>query len=302
MLCCDDIHPEMLVERHINGPVQYLLDQDYNIYDVLRAATLNPVLHYNLDVGLLRAGDAADFIVVDSLDNLKVLETWISGEKVFNRGTTNFMGHQHSHLNIFNCSPVKEKEIRVNNQDKNVRVIEVEDGELLTGQSILKWSDEVLLESSTEEDILKIVVKDRYRDKEPAVGFVRGFNLKKGAIASSVAHDSHNIIAVGVDDSSIVRAINAVIESKGGLCVVTGKEVEVLELPIAGIMSDVPCGTIASEYLKLSDKVKDIGSHLKAPFMTLSFMALLVIPELKLGDGGLFDGSKFMFTSLFVDK
>ena len=302
MLCCDDIHPEMLLERHINGPVKDLLGMDYDFFDVIRAASLNPVLHYKLDVGLLRAGDPADFIVVDNLKEINVLETWIEGTLVYKQGKVNFSAPYLAHKNKFNCSLIKGKEISVRNQHKLVKVIEVEDGELLTREKRYKWSDKSFLEASVEEDILKIVVKDRYHDRPPVVGFVKGFQLKRGAFASSVAHDSHNIIAVGTEDSSIVKAINAVVELKGGLSVVSDGETSILGLPVAGIMTDVPCGTIASQYLELSDKVKDMGSHLKAPFMTLSFMALLVIPELKLGDKGLFDGIKFEFTSLFAEK
>ncbi|MEE4115481.1 MAG: adenine deaminase [Marinilabiliaceae bacterium] len=302
MLCCDDIHPEMLQERHINGPVKDLLGKDYDFFDVIRAASLNPVLHYKLDVGLLRAGDPADFIVVDNLKEINVLETWIEGNMVYKQGKVNFSAPALVHKNKFNCSVIKGKEISVRNQHKLVRVIEVEDGELLTREKRYKWSDKNILEASVGEDILKIVVKDRYHDRPPVVGFVKGFQLKKGAFASSVAHDSHNIIAVGTEDNSIVKAINALVELKGGLSVVSDGETSILGLPVAGIMTDVPCGTIASQYLELSDKVKDMGSHLKAPFMTLSFMALLVIPELKLGDKGLFDGIKFEFTSLFAEK
>jgi adenine deaminase len=269
---------------------------------VIRAASLNPVLHYKLDVGLLRAGDPADFIVVDNLKEINVLETWIEGTMVYKQGKVNFSAPSLVHKNKFNCSLIKGKEISVRNQHKLVKVIEVEDGELLTREKRYKWSDKSFLEASVEEDILKIVVKDRYHDRPPVVGFVKGFQLKRGAFASSVAHDSHNIIAVGTEDNSIVKAINAVVELKGGLSVVSDGETSMLGLPVAGIMTDVPCGTIASQYLELSDKVKDMGSHLKAPFMTLSFMALLVIPELKLGDKGLFDGTKFEFTSLFAEK
>lgn len=302
MLCSDDIHPEMLLKRHINGPVKYLIEQGYDLFDILRAVSYNTVLHYNLDVGLLREGDRADFIIVNDLRSLEIDQTWIDGECAYSEGETRFKTEKESRPNVFNCSCLSENDIVLKNKGGKMKVIEVKDGDLLTGCSIEKWCDDDIVQTSLEQDILKIVVKDRYKDKAPSVAFIRGFKLKRGAFASSVAHDSHNLIAVGVDDKSIVAAINSLVEKGGGLSVADGDKLETLELPIAGIMTDVPCGTIAAEYLKISDMVSLMGSDLKAPFMTLSFMALLVIPELKLGDAGLFDGQKFEFTEIFVDQ
>jgi len=299
MLCCDDIHPEMLIEGHINEMVRSLLSKGYNIYDVLRAASVNPVEHYGLEVGLLREGDPADFIVVDDPGRLSILETWINGKKVFGDGKICFNTPKPDRINKFNSSSIEGDKIRVKNRTGRINVIDVHDGELYTTCFKKRWSEERFVDSSLDDDILKIVVKERYHDMPPVVAFVRGFGLKKGAFAGSVAHDSHNIIAVGTDDDSIVSVINRVVKMKGGLAVTDGTEIKEVPLPIAGIMSDVPCGTIAEEYLHLSDMVKDIGSQLKAPFMTLSFMALLVIPEIKLGDRGLFDGNKFEFIDLF---
>ena len=302
MLCSDDIHPEMLDERHINGPVKYLIDKGYDLFKVLRAVSFNPVKHYGIDVGLLRKGDKADFIIIDNPDTMNVKETWIDGQCVYRNGEVLFNAPKGLRPNIFNSSEILALDIEVENKARAVRIIEVKDGDLITGSSIEKWSNDTKLMSSVDRDILKLVVKDRYNDKPARVGFIRGFNLKRGAFASSVAHDSHNLIAVGVDDKSIIKAMNVLIKSGGGLAVVDGKDMQLLELPIAGLMSDVPCGTIARDYLKLSEQVTLMGSYLKAPFMTLSFMALLVIPELKLGDGGLFDGNKFAFTELFVEE
>ena len=302
MLCSDDIHPEMLMKRHINGPVKELLDKGYDLFDVLRAASANAVEHYGLDVGLLREGQQADFIIVDNLEDFNVLETWIAGSRVFNRSDLSFGPVDVKALNNFNSSPVVITQIAVKNQAGLVKVIDVREGELLTGIYRTRWSEEPELAAEPSQDILKLVVKERYNDMDPAVAFIRGIGIKRGAIAGTVAHDSHNIIAVGVDDNSICRAINSLVESKGGLVLCDGEETHLLPLPVAGIMSDVPCGTVAGKYLELSEKVRDMGSHLKAPFMTLSFMSLLVIPELKLGDRGLFDGINFRFTSLFAEE
>jgi len=299
MLCCDDIHPEMLVEGHINIMAGSLINQGYDLFDVLRAATVNPVEHYGLEVGLLREGEPADFIIVDEPGRLKTVETWINGEKVFGDGKLFFAAGKAARVNKFNSSSITVDSIRVINRTGRINVIDVYDGELYTTHFKKRWSEGQFVNSSLNDDILKIVVKERYRDMPPAIAFVRGFGLKKGAFASSVAHDSHNIVAVGTDDDNIVTVINRVVQMKGGLAVTDGMVIKEIPLPIAGIMSDVPCGTIAEKYLHLSDMVKYMGSQLKAPFMTLSFMALLVIPEIKLGDRGLFDGNKFEFIDLF---
>ncbi|MCD4769990.1 MAG: adenine deaminase [Bacteroidales bacterium] len=302
MLCCDDIHPEMLVDGHINKLVKYLIDKGYDLFDVLRAATVNPVEHYDLEVGLLREGEQADFIVVDDPGRMNVLETWIRGKKVYGDGKIYFTIQKADRVNKFNSSSITVDSIRVKNRTGRINVIDVKDGELHTTSFKKRWSEGRFVDSSLDDDILKIVVKERYNDLSPAVAFVRGFGLKKGAFAGSVAHDSHNIIAVGTDDEAIVSVINRVVKMKGGLAATDGGLIAEVPLPIAGIMSDVPCGTIAEQYLHLSDMVKDMGSQLKAPFMTLSFMALLVIPEIKLGDRGLFDGNKFEFIDLFSDE
>ncbi len=302
MLCSDDIHPEMLLERHINGLVSELAGRGYDLFDVLRSASVNPVEHYKIEAGLLREGDRADFIVVENLQNFRVLETWIDGRKVYSEDKVHFDSRVPDRPNHFNSNKITLADIRIENKSGQVRIIDVSDGELYTKEFKERWSEAKELNSDTDKDILKLVVKDRYRDAKASVAFIRGFGLKEGAIASSVAHDSHNIIAVGADDESIVKAVNRVISEKGALAVCHDGETDAIALPVAGIMSDVPCGTIAEHYLKLSERVKIMGSYLKAPFMTLSFMSLLVIPELKLGDRGLFDGINFRFTDLFVNK
>jgi adenine deaminase len=300
MLCSDDLHPEMLIERHLDKIISRLIYEGYDIYNVLRSATYNPVTHYGLDAGLLRPGDNADFIVVDNLSAINVLETWIGGRKVYEKGEIKFSYKAGRPLNRFNCSVINVKDISITPVYGRMRIIEAFDGELLTKEIIKNISSEEEIARLSDEDILKIVVKDRYNDSPPAVAFIKGFGLKSGAIASSVAHDSHNIISVGVNDEEITHAVNEVIRLKGGLSVSVGKEIKSLQLEMAGIMSGEPCEKIASRYQELSRLARDLGTRLTAPFMTLSFMALLVIPELKLSDKGLFDGKKFCHVPLFI--
>lgn len=300
MLCCDDIHPEMLVERHIDGIVRSLLSMGHDLYDVLRAASLNPVQHYGLDVGLLRVGDRADFVVIDNPRDMKILSTWIDGMAVYEEGRVAFGVPAVHSFNYFNSSTIEPRDIRINKGGDRMRVIGASDGELNTSELIYECGDQEVVNSDISRDILKIVVKERYHDKPPVAAFINGFGIREGAFASSVAHDSHNIIAVGVDDESICQAINRVVEMQGGLAVCREGKVDSLSLEIGGIMSDVPCGTIAQTYEELTYLVKDMGCDLKSPFMTLSFMSLLVIPELKLGDRGLFSVGAFDFVDLFV--
>ena len=301
MLCSDDLHPEMLLKGHINCLVKRLLEKGYDIFDILTIATINPVKHYNLDTGMLRKGDRADFIIIDNPADFNIMETWIDGVRIYDGKNISFKPGAARALNNFHSGQIIPADIQVEKKSGKIRVIDAVDGDLLTG--IYEWSAGLggeYVQSDTEEDVLKIVVKDRYNDLPPAVAFARGFGLKEGAFASSVAHDCHNIIAVGVDDESICRAINKIVEIKGGLAACRDGECEQLQLEVAGIMSDVPCGTMAAKYQQLSDMVSYMGCELQSPFMTLSFMALLVIPELKISDKGLFDGNKFEFVDLYI--
>lgn len=300
MLCSDDLHPEMLRERHINKLIASLISEGYNKYDVLRSATINPSEHYNLNSGLLRQGDCADFIIVDTLEEMNVLETWIDGAKVFGNGETTFTYKPGLAVNNFNCSAITEDLIRVKNLGGNIRIIEAFEGELLTKQIIVSSGRSEYFDGDLPGDILKIVVKNRYNDSPPIVGFIKGFGLKKGAIASSVAHDSHNIISIGTSNTDIVNAVNEVVRLKGGLSVSSSGETDSLQLDIGGIMTTRSCNDTANDYERLNELAKTFGSPMKAPFMTLSFMALLVIPDLKIGDRGLFDVKKFELVSLFV--
>jgi adenine deaminase len=300
MLCSDDLHPEMLKERHINRLIADLITEGYDIFNVIRSATINPVQHYGLEAGLLKAGDSADFILVDSLYEMNILETWIKGIKVFGDGETNFIYDPPVPVNKFNCRPLKIDDVKVLRKEGLIRVIEASEGELLTKE--FRWqplhSEEIAPDLGN--DILKIVVKDRYNDSPAVTGFIKGIGLKKGAFASSIAHDSHNIIAVGTNDSDIINAINEIVRLKGGLAVASGENVKSLQLNIGGIMTTRLCGEVAVDYQNLTEAVKTMGCQMKAPFMTLSFMALLVIPDLKIGDKGLFDVGKFELVPLFV--
>lgn len=302
MLCSDDLHPEMLKKGHINLLVKKLIELGYDLFDVIKISVFNPVEHYSLDVGRLKEGDSADFIIVDNPYEFNVKETWIDGKNVYDGQNVLFKARGGKEINRFHSSKINERDIRVNASGNEIRIIKARDGELVTDELI---KDAVInkgnVVSDTGKDILKIVVKDRYDDGDPAVAFINGYGLQKGAFASSVAHDSHNIIAVGVDDESICKVINSIVEMKGGLSVYDGNEINSLQLEIGGIMTNVPCGTVAAKYEELSGRVKDLGCSFRAPFMTLSFMALPVIPDLKLTDKGLFDVNKFDFVDLFVE-
>jgi adenine deaminase len=301
MLCSDDLHPEMLLTRHINKLIALLISEGFDLFNVIRSATINPVQHYNLDGGLLSVGNNADFIVVDSLTEMNILETWINGEKVFSNNKILFDYKPGSGINNFNCQQIGLSDIQVSNISKRIRIIEAFEGELLTKEIFWDAGNKSVIDSDIDNDILKIVVKDRYNDCAPAVGFIKGFGLKKGAFASSIAHDSHNIISIGTNDYDIVSSINEIVKLKGGLSVVSGEKKSSLQLNIAGIMTTRSCKDVASDYEKLNVLVRSMGCSMAAPFMTLSFMALLVIPDLKIGDKGLFDVKKFELVSLFKE-
>lgn len=302
MFCSDDKHPNDLVAGQIDKVVARSIELGYDLYDVLRCASVNPVEHYKCNVGLLREGDAADFIVVADLIGFKVLKTFIDGELVAENGTPMIPRVDEVIVNNFNLSHKSPKDFRIEASGKNsIRVIEALDGQLITNE--LNFPVKIIdgyIESDTDNDILKLAVVERYTGGRPAIGFIKNFGLKKGALASCVAHDSHNVIAVGVTDEDICKAVNALADNKGGICVVSDGRVEVLPLPVAGIMTNEDGYLVAEKYTAIDRLAKDLGSTLGAPFMTLSFMALLVIPQLKLSDKGLFDGKKFEFVGLEV--
>jgi adenine deaminase len=301
MFCSDDKHPDDLVEGHINAMVRRAVRDDYDIMEVLRVATLNPVLHYNLDVGLLRVGDDADFIVVDNLRDFNIIETYIKGIKVAEKGKS-LIGRPFVEIkNKFKAEPKSESDFWVFPERKKIKVIEVIEEQLITNKIYenAKIEDNNIV-SNIENDILKLSVVNRYENQPPAVAFIKNFGLKKGALASSIGHDSHNIIAVGTSDREICNAVNQVIQMGGGMVVVNGEDCFSLPLPVAGLMSNDDGYSVAEKYKAINEVARDLGTSLHSPFMTLSFMALLVIPKLKLSDKGLFDVESFQFTSLYV--
>lgn len=302
MLCSDDKHPDDLVEGHINLLVKRAIQLGYDPIKVLKACTYNPVKHYKLEVGLLQVGDPADLSIVDNLNDLSIIATYINGELVAQKGKSFLKPVFITTPNKFCADLIQAKDLEVKARGNFMKVIRALEGQLITEKVIVKVKPENgLIQNDPENDILKIVVLNRYTKSQPSVGFITGFGLKKGAIASTVAHDSHNIISVGTNDKEIVQAINLLIASKGGISFVNGDKILHLPLPVAGIMSDENGYKVADNYKLLNYEVKNLGSLLQSPFMTLSFMALLVIPELKMSDKGLFDGNKFEFTSLFED-
>ena len=301
MFCSDDKHPNELVEGHINLLVKRAINKGIDPLIVLRAASLNPIKHYSLDIGLLQEGDPADFIVVNNLIDLNIKYTFINGDLVAKDGETKIKSVNETTINFFNCKQLDLKDIQIKAESSNIRVIEALDGQLITNELSLNLNPiGGYLKSDIENDILKIVVVNRYNPTPPAIAFVTNFGLKHGAIASTVAHDSHNIIAVGVDDNDILAAINLLVISQGGVSLANNSEQVILDLPVAGLMSNLDGYHIAKEYDSIDKKAKKMGSTLEAPYMTLSFLALLVIPNLKLSDKGLFNGDKFEFTSLFI--
>ena len=300
MFCSDDKHPDNLVEGHINQLVKRALAKGINLFKVLRAACVNPVIHYGLEVGLLKTGDPADFIVIDHPENFEIIRTFVNGKLVAENGETHIESAQNPVINNFSIRPIQPAALKLYAKGSKVNVIEALDGQLITNRLKVPCSIENgLMVTNVKEDILKLVVLNRYQPASPAIAFIKNFGLKSGAIASSVAHDSHNIIAVGVDDDSLCRAINLIIEEKGGVSAVGQKDERVVPLPVAGLMSPRDGYEIADAYAEIDKFAKKLGSHLNAPFMTLSFMALLVIPSCKLSDKGLFDGEKFEFIKLF---
>lgn len=301
MFCSDDKHPDELIFGHINRLAARAIKHGCDIYNVIKAASINAIQHYNLPVGRLRVGDPADFVEVGDLANFRVLKTVINGNIVAERGRSHIQIEPVEAINRFDTVPCSQESLQVPAQSHNMEIIRALDGQLVTQRVTVPVDvHHGMAVADPRADILKLVVLNRYKPAKPAVAFIQGFGLKRGALASSVAHDSHNIIAVGVDDQSLCHAINRVIEMRGGLCTASGDHVLDLPLPVAGLMSLDDVETVSDQYAKLDSEVKEMGSPLRAPFMTLSFMALLVIPDLKLSDRGLFDGQHFRFTDMFV--
>ncbi len=332
MLCTDDAHPHELIKGHINKLVKNAIDMGYDIIDVIKAATINPVRHYNLEVGMLQKNDPADFIVIDNFKDFNILKTYIDGTLVAENGKSLLESIPVHTINNFVAEKVTADDFIVRDEEKDINIIGAINGELLTEKLVGRakrikstsqqdnettsrdaktqgyivksltanvQSSSFNLVSDVENDILKIAVINRYEKKEPAVAFIKGFGLKSGALASSVAHDSHNIIVIGCDDESMAMAANMIIENKGGFAVYDKDVKMCLPLPVAGIMTNEDAFKVADDYQKIKDLSKTLGSTLSDPFMTMEFMALLVIPKLKLSDKGLFDCEKFELISMY---
>ena len=299
MFCSDDKHPDSLVQGHINQLCARAVAKGIDLFKVLQAACINPVHHYKMNVGLLQEGNAGDFIVVKDLKTFEVLQTFIDGGLVAETGKSKIESVKTGIINRFDCDPIQREDLYISRPAKqHLQVIEALDGQLITNKYLqgvdrLIEEDEAELVTNTDIDILKIVVVNRYIHSKVAVAFIKNFGLKSGALASSVAHDSHNIVAVGANDESIRDAVNMIIEHKGGVSFVSDDTEMILPLPVAGLMSNEDGYKVAEQYSLIDKAVKYAGCTLSAPFMTLSFMALLVIPHLKLSDLGLFDGDKF---------
>ncbi len=296
MFCSDDKHPNDLLSGHINELVVRSLQKGYELFDILKIACVNPKEHYSLDIGQLQVGDKADFIEVSDLQSFKVVRSFINGEVVSENGESKIESVKVESINNFHAIQTEAKDFSFESGCETIEVIQAIDHELFTLEKKYHTHQNGLFSVDVKEDILKIIVLNRYEKAKPAVAFINGFNLKKGAIASSVAHDSHNIIALGCSDEEISRAVNLLIESKGGISAVNGESFLHLPLSVGGIMSSDDAFKVAPKYAEMDKFVKEaLGSTLSAPFMTLSFMALLVIPEIKLSDKGLFDGREFHF-------
>jgi adenine deaminase len=303
MFCSDDNHPNDLIKGHINDLVKRSVSKGISVMKALKMACVNPIKHYKLDVGMLQIGDNADFIEVNNPSSLEILKTVIDGKIVAENGNSNLAYFPSKLINNFNVNMKSSGDFVVPDKNKKVKVIEVIDDQIVTKKHSFRLSGEKgVLKTDVANDILKIALVNRYQDEKPSLSFAKGFGLKDGAIASSVAHDSHNIIIVGTNDEDICLAANMIIENKGGICYVNKAKgiFEILCLSIAGLMSNDPYDVVAAKYDNLDMIVKMNGSKLSAPFMTLSFMALLVIPSLKISDKGLFDGEKFEFTDIYA--
>jgi len=300
MFCCDDKHPDELLLHHINHHVRMAVALGNDVFAILQMACINPVQHYKMKVGLLQLGDAADCILVNNLQEFKVLKTIIAGQVVFEDGKVHMPVVEEKIINQFNCSKKSSAEFVVPYQQQTqIKVIEALEGQLITKTFLAtpKVVNENIV-SDVENDVLQIAVVNRYNDAPTASGFIKNFGLQKGAIASTVAHDCHNIIVIGTNAEEMAAAANALIDAKGGICIVSDHETTTLPLPIGGIMSNLSGIAVGKQYQTIDAKAKALGCKLNAPFMTMSFMALLVIPQLKMSDKGLFDGDKFEFVDL----
>ncbi|MGC8864170.1 MAG: adenine deaminase [Bacteroidales bacterium] len=303
MFCTDDLHPDHLAEGHINRLVSRAVKAGYDLFDVLAACTLNPTLHYNTGAGLLQPGDPADFILTPDLEDFTIVQTWIKGQVCAKNGKTLLKSSEIEKLNIFNSRPIEPEDLQLISRGGRMRVIEIFDGELFTEAT---WVEAPPAGSpflpDPSHDLALLAVLNRYQPARPALCAVKGSKMKAGAIASSVAHDSHNLIAMGTSLEAIAQALNLIIDNQGGLALVNKEKQFVLPLPVGGLMSTEDGYQIANAYKKLNQEAQELTPALSAPFMTLSFLALPVIPRLKLTDRGLFYVDNFQYVENFLDN
>jgi len=292
MFCSDDRHPDDLIKCHINDSVRRAISLGYDKFDVIRAATISPVEHYKMNIGLLQKNDPADFIVIDNLNDFNVLQTYINGELMAENGESKLCHLTTTPINNFTAEPVSAEDFYVEENGKKVNAIEIIPGQLVTNKVVADRHD---------SDILKIAVINRYQKSKPAVGFVKGFGLKRGALASSIAHDSHNIVVIGCSDEEMAAAVNQIVTCKGGITAYSREICVTMPMPVAGLMNNGDGYIVADAYKEVDAFAKKLGTSLNAPFMTMGFLALLVIPSLKLSDKGLFNGDKFQFENLLAD-
>ncbi|WP_417903360.1 adenine deaminase [Borreliella burgdorferi] len=298
MFCFDDAHPNDILNGHINLIVARAIKHGHDFFDVLKIACINPVLHYKIPVGLLRIGDPADFIITKDIKTFKINKTYINGKLVFNDGISLIPLINEIPINNFNCSKKSISDFKFSTKNKMIPVIKCISNQIITHKTMI---DSNLLapdfQSNIAEDILKIAIINRYKDNSKiSIGFIKNFGIRNGAIGSTVAHDSHNIILVGSNDEYLCKAANTIIQNKGGLCALNNEKTIIMELPISGLMSTLSAERVASQYIKLNDFCKNVlGSRLDDPLITLSFMSLTVVPHLKINDKGLFDVDSFCF-------
>ena len=300
----DDKHPDELVKGHLNLSIKKAISLGIDPFKAISMVTINPAYHYALDAGIIVEGARADFIVVDSLHDLNVLKTYVGGECVFDGKNVLFDAPEMKSHNSINASKktAADFDMHYGGDECEVNVIECFDGNLLTRKATASLSvEDGIVQSDTSQDVLKIAVVERYGGNTVANAFIKGFGLKKGAMASSVAHDSHNIIVVGCDSEAMARAVNRVIDDGGGISVVCDDFTDSLPLPIAGLMSNEDAFDVAGKWGELYEKTVDWGCTLKFPFMTMAFMALLVLPSIKISDKGLFDGDSFEFMNVIIN-
>lgn len=294
----DDKHTTDLIKGHLNESIKKAIDLEVSPISAIEMVTVNPSTHYNLNTGAIVKGMQADYVVVDNLNDLNILKTYVAGKCVFDGENVLFDVEETEFKNTFDVSKKESEdfEISCDEPSADVNVIRCFNGELITeAESATLETKNGFVQPDLEEDILKIAVVERYGGNSIANGFITGFNLKKGAIASSVAHDSHNIVVVGTNSEDMANAVNCLIDNEGGFAIVDGDFEDSLALPIAGLMTNEDSHEVAEKLEKLHKTAADFGCKLDSPFMTMSFMALLVIPAIKISDKGLFDCINFEF-------